>query len=208
MGLFLPRANLDPTHEKDAVKLTEQLGIQLKKIPISGMVNEFILAVGQEMGKNRLIVGNAMARFRMILLYAHANQLNYLVIGTSNKSEIMIGYITKYGDGGVDFEPCGDLYKTQMKILAKYLKIPQEIINKTPTAALWDGQTTEGELGIKYDIIDKTLLAINKGYTKRQIIQELAIEEAIYEKIDRMIKKSEHKRNIPPVLSLGKKQHS
>ena len=128
--------------------------------------------------------------------------MNYLVLGTSNKSELMVGYVTKYGDGGVDFEPCGDLYKTQIRMLAKHLKIPEEIITKAPSAGLWDGQTDEAEMGITYDTLDLILLAKEKNYSKEQIIEELQIEEALFDKVDKMIKNSEHKRKMPPILKL------
>ncbi|MHA1532538.1 MAG: NAD(+) synthase [Candidatus Heimdallarchaeota archaeon] len=177
--------------------------IEVKKIAITDMVAAFISNADVAIAKNQLALGNVMARLRMVINYAYANHLKYLVLGTSNKSEIMVGYITKYGDGGVDFEPCGDLYKTQIRILAKHLNIPEEIITKAPSAGLWDGQTDEGELGITYDILDLILLAKDKGYSKEQIIEELQIEEALFDKVDKMIKNSEHKRKMPPILELN-----
>ena len=138
----------------------------------------------------------------MVINYAYANHMNYLVLGTSNKTEIMVGYITKYGDGGVDFEPCGALYKTQIIMLAKHLNIPEEIITKPPSAGFWEGQTDEGEMGITYETLDMILLAKEKGFTKEQIIRELKIEEKLIDKVDKMIQNSEHKRKMPPILEL------
>ncbi|MGC9778460.1 MAG: NAD+ synthase [Candidatus Heimdallarchaeota archaeon] len=200
LGLILPNARLDEAFEDDATKHAKQLGIEVKKISLADFEDAFIKNIDKEVAENRLALGNAIARFRMILLYAYSNYLNYLVIGTSNKTEIKVGYITKYGDGGIDFEPCGDLYKTQIRVLAKYLDIPEEIITKAPTAGLWEGQTDEGEMGISYDNLDLILLAIEKGYTKDQIVEELQLEKALIEKVEKMIKNSEHKRKMPPIL--------
>jgi NAD+ synthase len=202
LGLIEPNAKLDPAYEADARKLAEQLGIEVKKIAITDMLAAFVSNADVEIAKNKLALGNVMARLRMVINYAYANHLNYLVLGTSNKSEIMVGYITKYGDGGVDFEPCGDLYKTHIRILAPYLNIPEEIITKPPSAGLWDGQTDEGEMGITYETLDKILLAKEKGFTKEQIINDFKIGEKLIDIVDKMIKNSEHKRNMPPILKI------
>ncbi len=93
----------------------------------------------------------------MMILYYHANNLNRLVVGTGNRTELLVGYFTKYGDGGVDILPIGDLYKTEVRMLASQLGVPNEIIEKPPTAGLWAGQTDEEELGIKYEILDRIL---------------------------------------------------
>ncbi|HUT81888.1 MAG TPA: NAD+ synthase [Candidatus Bathyarchaeia archaeon] len=202
LGLMLPNATLDQSFEDDARILAKQLGIEVKKIPIADFIDAFTKNVDESVAENHLAVGNAMARFRMILLYAYSNHLNYLVIGTSNKTELLVGYFTKYGDGGVDFEPCGDLYKTQIRLLAKYLDIPKAIIEKLPTAGLWKGQTDEGEIGITYDILDLILLGCEKGYAKEQICNELKIEPHLFDKVKNMIKKSEHKRKMPPIFKV------
>jgi NAD+ synthase len=205
LGLILPSAKLDQSYEDDARKLAEQLGIKVKKIPISDLVEAFTINVDKEIAQNKLAVGNAMARLRMVLLYSYANHKNYLVIGTSNKTEIMVGYFTKYGDGGADFEPFGGLYKTHIRKLAKYLNIPKEIITKPPSAGLWKGQTDEGELGITFELLDKILLGLlERNYSKKQIMNELKIDAATLEKVQKMIQKSEHKRNMPPVLEFDK----
>ncbi len=201
LGLILPNAALDPKYEKDARELAKQLGIEVKKIPIVEMVEAFKGSVDKELLEAKLIVGNVMARSRMVLLYAYANHLNYLVLGTSNKTEILVGYTTKYGDGGADFEPCGGLYKTHIYTLAKYLDIPEDIIAKPPSAGLWDGQTDEGELGITYELLDKVLLGFEKEYSHEKIAEELEIDNSLVKKVEQMVKKSEHKRNMPPILN-------
>ena len=114
-------------------------------------------------------------------------------MGTGNKSEISIGYFTKYGDGGVDILPIGNLYKTEVKKLAKKLNIPDEIINRAPTAGLWEGQTDENEMGITYEMLDKILLAIE---TKQSLTK---FPKDKVKLVKKMIKNSEHKRHLPPV---------
>jgi len=104
---------------------------------------------------NDLAKGNIKARLRMTTLYAIANQLNYLVVGTGNKTELLLGYYTKYGDGGVDLEPLNDFYKTEVFEMARELGVPEHIINKAPSAGLWEGQTDEEEIGCSYEMIDK-----------------------------------------------------
>ncbi|MHA1124418.1 MAG: NAD+ synthase [Candidatus Heimdallarchaeota archaeon] len=205
MGFILPSAKLDQSYEDDARKLVKQLGIKVKKISIADLVEAFTKNLDDKIAQNRLAVGNAMARFRMVLLYGYANHKNYLVLGTSNKTEIMVGYFTKYGDGGADFEPFGGLYKTHIRLLAKYLDIPEEIITKPPSAGLWKGQTDEGELGITFELLDKILLGLlERDYTKEQIMEKLEIDSATVEKVQKMITKTEHKRNMPPVLEFEK----
>ena len=132
----------------------------------------------------------------MSILYAKANEINGLVLGTGNKSEIMTGYFTKYGDGGADILPIGDLYKTQVKALAKKLKIPQEIIDRAPTAGLWDGQTDEGEIGITYELLDQILYALEK---KKSLSKFPASKVKLVKK---MISNSSHKRQLPPICKI------
>lgn len=134
----------------------------------------------------KLAEANVKARLRMVTLYYLANRLNYLVIGAGNRSELSVGYFTKYGDGGVDLLPLANLVKSQVRDLAMYLGIPQEIIDKPPSAGLWSGQTDEVELGLTYSELDHYLIVGEAG-------------EKIKEKIDSMMSRSGHKRCPPPV---------
>ena len=133
----------------------------------------------------RLAQVNLKPRLRMLTLYYIANQLNYMVAGSSNKSELSIGYFTKYGDGGVDIIPLGNLVKSQVVELAVYLGIPKPIIDKPPSAGLWEGQTDEGEMGFSYDELDRYLLT---GETSAELKS----------KIRSMVVASDHKRLLPP----------
>jgi len=153
---------------------------------------------------DRLIIGNIKARIRMILLYAYAQKLNYLVVGTGDKSELLLGYFTKYGDGGVDILPIGDLYKTQVRELGKILGVPDRIIKKPSSPALWEGQTAEGELGISYEIAD-TILYLRYEELKSidDVAKELDISNDIIIKIDKMVKTSQHKRLPPEIFRLS-----
>lgn len=203
LGLIMPSNVSSSSSENDARKLAKQLGIKVKKTPITELMAAFSATVDQEVTNDRVARGNTMARFRMTILYAYSNHFNYLVIGTSNKSEIMVGYITKYGDGGVDFEPCGGLYKTQIRLLADYLDIPEEIIKKPPSAELWEGQTDEDEMGISYEQLDLVLLGFEKNLSMDQISDELNINRSLVEKVQKMVKRSDHKRSMPPILELS-----
>ena len=142
--------------------------------------------------------GNVKARIRMTWLYLIANDNDKLVIGTTNKSEFETGYFTKYGDGGVDFEPIGHLYKTEVFELARYLGIPERIIRKKPTAGLWEGQTDEGELGITYEILDETLKWIVPGNDRD--VPSVAPERKHLARVVSLRAKSNHKKRIPPHL--------
>ena len=134
----------------------------------------------------RLMDANLRARLRMSTLYAVANSLNYLVVGTDNAAEVYTGYFTKYGDGGVDLSPLSQFVKREIRVLAQALKIPEKIINKAPSAGLWLGQTDEGEMGVTYNEIDNFLEGKPVSETARQRIAYLH-------------QISEHKRNLPPV---------
>ncbi|MBE9512607.1 MAG: NAD(+) synthase [Chloroflexi bacterium] len=143
---------------------------------------------GAEPSLSQLAKANLKVRLRMLTLYYFANQLNYLVVGSSNRSELSVGYFTKYGDGGVDILPLGNLVKGQVRELAGFLGIPQSIIDKPPSAGLWPGQADEGELGFSYEELDRYLVTGQASGGLR-------------EKIEPRIVASAHKRLPPPVAS-------
>ncbi len=141
---------------KDVELVANKLGIRYDKLNIAPVVDSLKKVIGYDNDEN-ISVGNLMARTRMTVLYDLSAYHNALVVGTSNKTELLLGYFTIYGDGACALEPIGHLYKTEVKQLAKYLEIPDVIINKTPSAGLWDGQTDEKELGATYEEIDNCL---------------------------------------------------
>jgi len=149
--------------------------------------------------------GNLHSRVRMSLLYGEAFSSNTLVMGTSNKSELLVGYYTKWGDGASDFLPMGDLYKSQVYALAKDLNIPEAILKRVPTAELWDGQSDEEELGIDYPTLDKILLGLERQLSVNDISSNTGISIESISRIDNLIKLSIHKRVFPPVCKIGRR---
>jgi len=146
--------------------------------------------------------GNKMARERMSILYDWASAVKGLVLGTSNKTELRLGYFTKYGDGGVDLEPLGDLYKTQVKQFAKYLGVPKAIVEKPPSAGLWPGQTDERELGINYEELDRILYyMLDKRYSRKKL-PTLGFSKENIDMVRNFVKNTEHKRRLPPVARI------
>ncbi len=126
-----------------------------------------------------------------------------MVMGSSNKTELLTGYFTKYGDGGVDLMPLGDLYKCQVRQLASHMGVPQEIIDKTPTAGLWPGQSDEGEMGASYDDIDLIVWGYEKGFSAQEIASGIDADQGLVESILARVERNEHKRRLPLLLRLG-----
>lgn len=200
LGIHMPESSLTPAVDsEDAKTLADWLGIEYRTIDISGIITAFMTAVPESESADRLTRGNLKARTRMSLLYFHANQLNRMVIGTGNKTEILLGYYTKYGDGGVDLEPIGGLYKTEVWELSRRLGIPEPLITKKPSAGLWAGQTDEAELGISYVEVDEVLRMIEDGSEPEKILNKTGVSAEQLNSVTQRIKRSEHKRKSPPV---------
>jgi NAD+ synthase len=193
-GLILPSSTNAREDTELAILVAKSLGIVHETIDIDPIVNVFRSQTN--FIKNDYTIGNLKARTRMNLLYAKANSIDGIVLGTGNKTEEMIGYFTKYGDGGVDILPIGDLYKHEVRKLATEIGIPKQIIDKKPTAGLWEGQYDEDEIGMNYDTLDQILEAIEKNEDLSVLNQEYV------QKVKDMIASSEHKRHMPPVCKL------
>lgn len=198
-GYSLPYAE---QHDiEDAILVANTLGIYWETINILRAVNSY--GDGNICGQDSTLrVANLKARVRMLILFDKSFVYNALVVGTSNKTELLLGYFTIYGDGACALEPIGHLYKTDVKELAKYLKIPDVIINKAPSAGLWDGQTDEKELGASYEEIDEILnFLYNKNYPIKEIesFWKKANPEMI-NKIARMTEKNKFKSELPKIL--------
>ena len=195
-GLTLP-STTTPTEDKiHGIDVAQKLGIKYKEIAIDSVLNEYISITQIE--NDDLAIGNLKARIRMSIIYYYANHENYLVGGTGNRSEILIGYFTKYGDGASDIEPIGDLYKTDVFKLSKFLGIPEEILNKPPRAGLWEDQTDEDEIGMSYELLDQILyLYTEKDMKNTEISENLDISADDVDMIINRIIRSEHKSKFP-----------
>ncbi len=199
--IFMPDQTTPDEDRKDYDYLVKKFDLISKQIDITNSVNQ-IQRIGS--GKtSALALANIKARLRMMILYKYANETKSLVCGTSNKSEILIGYFTKYGDGGVDFLPLGDLYKTQVYQLAKFIKIPNKIISKPPSAGLWTGQTDEKELRINYETLDKILLGLERDTDILDISKAVNVKKSDVERIKKLVINSRHKRSIPLIPKIG-----
>ena len=198
--VFLPDQTTPSIDRKHVKVFTDTFHIPCTEINISTFIASFQQV---QTHQKKMTVANIKPRVRMILLYEHANERGSLVCGTSNKSEILIGYFTKYGDGGVDLQPLGDLYKTQVFQLASYLKIPTPIIKKPPTAGLWIGQTDETELRMSYQTLDRILYGLELKLDDKQIQKYAHATPQQVERIRTMRKTSQHKRRFPLVPKIG-----
>lgn len=202
-GLVLPGAPTSEQNTADARELIDELGIEYSETDIEPLVETTAAATPGEL--DRLTVGNIRARARMVLLYTRANADNRLVIGPDNRSEYLLGYFTKFGDGAADVCPLGDLYKTEAYDLAAHVGLDDRFIEKTPTAELWEGQTDEGEIGASYEVIDAVLRRVVEGTeTITDVVADDAVDadEGTVRDLVAMHRQSEHKRTRPPTPGL------
>lgn len=200
IALIMPYKDTFGRDVKDAADIAKRLNLKSHIIDISPMVDAFYTHFPS---KNRILKGNKMARERMSVLYDFSEREKALILGTSNKTELLLGYSTIYGDMACAINPMGDLYKTQIRQIARYLNVPAKILRKKPTAGLWDGQTDEGELGLTYQNIDKILyMLVDLRKTKKEIISD-GVQKKDLEKIIGLIKKSEFKRHLPPIPKIS-----
>ena len=183
-----------------AQALIDQLGVQSKTIEITNMV-EPLFKLDPQISKMRM--GNIMARERMIVLFDQSEVFKALVIGTSNKTEILLGYSTIYGDSASAMNPIGDLYKTQVRQLSRALNVPAPIIDKPPSADLWEGQTDENELGFTYEEVDKLLyLLVDQRYSPHEAI-EAGFNEKFVHAVTTRIRRNQFKRMLPPIAKVS-----
>ena len=194
-GIMLPvDAQKDAQNVTDARELAESLKMKHDLFELKDAI-----AAYDSLSLDKTALGNLAARLRMTTWYAKSNQENLLVIGTGNKTELMIGYFTKYGDGGTDFLPIGDLYKENVWSLSRHVGVSEKIIKKTPSAGLWKGQTDEGEIGATYTELDSILfLNLERGMNEEEIV-EWGIEKSKVQKVLKMMRNSQHKRDPLPI---------
>jgi len=194
--LFLPDRESDKLSQVIAYKVADRLGIRFDVIDITGVVTEFLSALGYDYRTApRIPKGNIKVRSRMTLLYSVANFENRLVVGTSDRSEWLIGYFTKWGDGAADIYPIIGLYKTQVREFAKYLDLPIEVVTRPSTPDLWPGHTAEGELGVTYDVIDEVLYRVfDEGVLPDVVPKVAGISKDVVDRVMELHRRSEHKR--------------
>ena len=192
LGVLLP-CHSQPEDAAFAQMVAQALGLQPIIIDLSAAYDALMALLPES--RSEMARANVKPRLRMTTLYYLGQSRSYLVAGTGNKPEMMVGYFTKYGDGGVDIEPLGELYKHEVRALARILDVPEPVISRPPTAGLWPGQTDEGELGITYDELDAILAADAAGDAP-------SASTATVARVRRMIAASAHKRAMPPTFSV------
>ena len=185
LGVIMP-CHSNSEDKEHALAVAEKFSIQTEVVVLDSVFDALLRALPDARG---LAEANVKARMRMVTLYYFANKLKYIVAGAGNRSELSVGYFTKYGDGGVDILPLGSLVKKEVRELAGFLGIPQAIIDKPPSAGLWQGQTDEDEMGLSYEELDRYLVSGEAS-------------DGVRQKIEAMIADNAHKRLPPPVANL------
>jgi NAD+ synthase len=200
LAIRMPYKSSSPDSLAHAQLVIDQFKVQGETIDITDMVDPLIK---HDPGMSNTRKGNIMARARMIVLYDQSEAFKGLVVGTSNKTEILLGYSTMWGDSACALNPIGDLYKAQIRQLSQAMGIPQAIIDKAPSADLWAGQTDEGELGFTYDEADRLLtLLVDRRYSPQDCIEE-GFDEKFVKTVMTRIKRSQFKRMLPPIAKLS-----
>jgi NAD+ synthase len=204
LALLLPEKETRNQKDIDDAKtVAEQFNIETQTVDMTPIVENFYTTIPIFDQNDKVCKGNIKARTRMIILYYYANKLNKIVCGSSDKSETLMGYFTKWGDGAADMTPIMDLYKTQVRKLAIHLGIPEAIALKPSTPALWPNQSAEGELGIKYDTLDLILYGLERFLSTQDIASQLDIQQGIVETVKNRWLENEHKRRMPITPKLG-----
>jgi len=204
LGVMLPEEETySAADTKHAQLVAKKFGFQLETVDISPILRSYYHSLPVYDAADRLSKGNLKARTRMVCLYYYANRLNKLVCGSSDKSETMIGYFTKWGDSSADISPLMDLYKTQVRQLALHIGVPKEIATKPSTPALWPNQLAEEELGIKYKTLDLILLGLEHFMATEEIADQLNVPVKLVAGVKKRWLASEHKRRLPLTAKIG-----
>jgi len=204
LGIALPEEETYSATDAQHVKLVaRKFGFELETVDISPILKAYFHSLPIYDQTDKLGKGNLKARTRMVCLYYYANRLNKLVCGSSDKSETMMGYFTKWGDAAADISPLMDLYKTQVRQLALHIGIPREIATKPSTPALWPGHLAEEELGIKYETLDLILFGLEHFMTNEDIAEQLNLPVKLVDGVKKRWLATEHKRRTPLTAKLG-----
>ncbi|MHB8106696.1 MAG: NAD+ synthase [Candidatus Cryosericum sp.] len=201
-AIFLPYKASSDESRRDAHAMFEFCGIPWQQLDITGMTDAYL---AMEPDIDRLRTGNLLARLRMAVIFDQSKKENALVVGTSNKSELLVGYSTWYGDMACAIMPIGDLYKTQIRSLARYIRLPQQVIAKPPSADLWAGQTDEGEIGVSYETLDQVLyLLVDERLPAAEVASE-GFATDLVKRVESKILTSQFNRVPPPVAKLSQR---
>jgi NAD+ synthase len=200
LALLMPYKTSSRESLDHAQLMVERLGIRYEEIPITPVAEAFFTSMPDAGPLRR---GNVMARTRMLYLYDVSARDSRLVIGTSNKTELLLGYGTLYGDMASAVNPVGDLYKTQIRGLARYLGIPSPLIEKSPSADLWQGQSDEEDLGFSYDDVDHLLYMMLEQRMDRESILAENIDTAFYQRVRSMVVRNQYKRMMPVIAKIS-----
>jgi NAD+ synthase len=200
LPFYLPYRTSSADSQSDAEKVCASLSLSLRRIDITTQVDAYFQQVGDADNLRR---GNKMARERMAVLFDQAMDNQALVVGSSNKSELLLGYGTWFGDLGASFFPIGDLYKTQVRQMARELQLPVEVLEKAPSADLWAGQTDEGELGFPYELADQVLYLFLEERMGEADIVKAGFPAVLVGQVLKKVYKSHFKRRLPPVCKLS-----
>ncbi len=204
LALMLPeKENFNQKDIDDAQSVAVLFNLKTQICDMTNVLDCFYGGIPVFDAEDRLCKGNIKARTRMIYMYYYANKLNRIVCGSSDKSETMMGYFTKWGDAAADITPILDLYKTQVRKLSLHMGIPKELALKPSTPALWPAQMAENELGIKYEILDLILYGLERFMTTKDIASQLAVENSIVDKVKKRWLANEHKRRMPIAPKIG-----
>ncbi len=198
-AVLMPYKSSSDASLADGKTICEQLNVSYEVIDISPSVDAYFQQCPTE---DKMLIGNKCARERMSVLFDHSARKKALVVGTSNKSELLIGYSTLYGDSAAAFLPIGDLYKTQVFGFARHLRVPDEIVNKKPSADLWKDQTDESEIGMTYKQLDEILYLMIDSRKKDSELEEAGYAIDDIQRIRKMIVNSQYKRTMPPICKL------
>ena len=199
LAIMMPYKSSNPDSLNHAKLVIEDLKINSKTIEITDMIDAYFK---NEKEASSLRMGNKMARERMSILFDYSSKENALVVGTSNKTEIYLGYSTQFGDSACALNPIGDLYKTNIWDLSRYLKIPNELIEKKPSADLWEGQTDEQEMGLTYKEADQVLYRMLEENKKVEEVLAEGFNKDLVDNIVRRINRSEYKRRMPLIAKI------
>ena len=203
LAVRMPYRTSAPDAVDDALRVVEQIGCRTERVDITAMADPMLAHIFGSEAETRVRRGNVMARLRMIVLYDRSAAFDALVIGTSNKTEALLGYGTLYGDMAAALQPIGDLYKSQLREVAEALGVPQAIIDKPPSADLWPGQTDEGELGASYEDLDRVLYAlVDRRWTPDRCVRA-GLPASLVQRVASTVARMEYKRQLPPVAKVS-----